>query len=303
MTTVSVAQTRPTVLSNVGRHRHMSPAKHILSQIFCIAVALTVLFPLFWVVSMSLNNKNVSRPDLVPRNIDLSAYTQVLNKPTENPVSFFQLALNSLEISAIVMILSLVLGSLAAYAFSRLRFTGRQVLMVAVLAVLMLPSIAALSPLFVLLNQVRFGTYNLRDSIPGVALAVTAGTLPFAIWNMKGYIDTIPRELEEAAAVDGASKAQIFIWIILPLARPVLAVTAFFGFLAGWTEFFFSWVFLDHPGDFTLSMALNGMVGQYGTTPWSQFAAFSVLVALPVTVVYLVLQRYIVSGLTIGSVK
>ena len=127
--------------------------------------------------------------------------------------------------------------------------------------------------------------------------------MPFAIWNMKGYLDTIPRDLEEAAAVDGASAFQMFWRMILPLSTPVLAVTAFFGFLAGWTEFYFSWLFLDHPQDFTLAMALNGMVGAYGTTPWSQFSAFAILVALPVAVVYLFLQKYIVSGLTIGGVK
>ena len=103
--------------------------------------------------------------------------------------------------------------------------------------------------------------------------------------------------------MDGASTFQTFWRVILPLSTPVLAVTAFFGFIAGWTEFYFSWQFLDHPQDFTLAMALNGMVGQYGTTPWSQFSAFAILVALPVAVVYLFLQKYIVSGLTIGGVK
>jgi arabinogalactan oligomer/maltooligosaccharide transport system permease protein len=176
--------------------------------------------------------------------------------------------------------------------------------MIAILAVLMLPAIATIAPLFVMLNKVTIGTFNLRNSLFGVALAVLAGQLPFAIWNMKGYLDTIPKELEEAATVDGASRLQSFLRIILPLSTPVIAVTAFFGFIAGWTEFYFSWTFLTSPDSFTLAMALNGMVGQYaGSTPWSSFAAFSILVALPVSVVYLVLQRYIISGLTVGGVK
>ena len=122
---------------------------------------------------------------------------------------------------------------------------------------------------------------------------------------MKGYLDTIPRDLEEAASVDGASRLQIFWRIILPLSKPVIAVTAFFGFIAGWTEFYFSWMFLTgDPKLWTLAMTLNGMVGQYaGTTPWSSFAAFSILVALPVSVVYLFLQRWIIGGLAIGGVK
>ena len=164
---------------------------------------------------------------------------------------------------------------------------------------------ATIAPLFVSLNRVRFGRFNSGASLLGVALAVTATTLPFAIWNMKGYLDTIPRELEEAATVDGAGKFQIFRHVILPLSTPVIAVTAFFGFVAGWTEFLMASVFVvGDPNQWTLSIALNALVGQYaGSTPWSQFAAFSVLFALPVMIVYLWLQRYIVSGLTIGGVR
>jgi arabinogalactan oligomer / maltooligosaccharide transport system permease protein len=285
----------------------LSTRRQLGLQAICLFIASTVLFPIVWIFSISLDPRNISRPDgldLIPPGATLAAYAKVIAQPTANPVSFVQLAINSLEISLIVAVASLTLGSLAAYAFSRMHFRGRTVLMITVLAVLMLPAVASLAPLYVSMNKVAFGTYNLRNSIPGVALAVTSGTLPFAIWNMKGYIDTIPRELEEAAAVDGASKFQIFTKIILPLATPVLAVTALFGFIAGWTEFYFSWTFLDNAKDFTLAMALNGMVGQYaGNTPWSEFAAFAVLVAVPVSVVYLLLQRYIVSGLTVGGVK
>jgi arabinogalactan oligomer/maltooligosaccharide transport system permease protein len=122
---------------------------------------------------------------------------------------------------------------------------------------------------------------------------------------MKGYLDTIPKELEEAAVVDGATRFQTFWRVVLPLCTPVLAVTAFFGFVAGWTEFLMASVFVvGKPEQWTLAVALNALVGQYaGSTPWSAFAAFSVLFALPVMVVYLLLQRYIVSGLTVGGVK
>jgi arabinogalactan oligomer / maltooligosaccharide transport system permease protein len=281
--------------------------RQLLLQVLCIAVAATVLFPVLWIFSMSIDPRNISRPTdltLIPPGASLAAYAQVMAQPTPNPVTFPQLALNSLFLAVVIGALSVGLGVLAAYAFSRLRFTGREVWMIAVLAVLMLPAVATIAPLFVFLNRIQFGTFNLRDSLLGVALAVTAGQLPFAIWNLKGYIDTIPRDLEEAAAVDGASQWRIFWNVILPLSTPVIAVTAFFGFVAGWTEFYFSWTFLQDPSSFTLSMALNGMTGQYsGNTPWSQFAAFAILVALPVSVVYLALQRYIVSGLAIGGVK
>jgi arabinogalactan oligomer/maltooligosaccharide transport system permease protein len=304
---ISRAVAIPVALSKTRHRRDLTLGRQLVLQLLCLLVALTVLFPILWIVSMSLDPRNISRPTdltLIPPGASLDAFAQVMQQPTPNPVTFPQLAMNSLFLAVVIGVMSVGLGVLAAYAFSRMRFAGREVWMIAVLAVLMLPAVATIAPLFVFLNRIQFGSFNLRDSLVGVALAVTAGQLPFAIWNLKGYIDTIPRDLEEAAAVDGANQLQIFRHVILPLSTPVIAVTGFFGFIAGWTEFYFSWTFLTHPQSFTLSMALNGMTGQYsGNTPWSQFAAFAILVALPVMVVYLFLQRYIVAGLAIGGVK
>ncbi|HEX5823019.1 MAG TPA: ABC transporter permease subunit, partial [Candidatus Limnocylindrales bacterium] len=127
---------------------------------------------------------------------------------------------------------------------------------------------------------------------------------PFAIWNLKGYLDTIPKELEEAAAVDGCTRNQSFLKIVLPLATPALAVTGFLGFVAGWTEFYFVSIFLNAPDQgYTLSLALNKMVGAFGQTPWSDFAAFSILFAAPVSIVFFFFQKYIVGGLAVGGVK
>jgi arabinogalactan oligomer / maltooligosaccharide transport system permease protein len=290
---------------SAGRRLHLRT--QLILQVIALVVTFTVLFPILWIVSMALDPRNLSRPDglnLIPPGASLNAFAEVIRQPTSNPVSFPELAFNSFKIAIGTAFFTVAIGVSAAYAFSRLSFRGREVLMLAVLAVLMLPAVAALAPLFVMLNSVRIGGFNLRNSIPGVTLAVISGALPFAIWNLKGYLDTIPKELEEAAAVDGATRNQTFLRIILPLATPALAVTAFIGFVAGWTEFYFSWMFLTQPPDFTLAMALNGMVGQFATTtPWSKFAAFAILFALPVSVVYLALQRYIVSGLAVGGVK
>lgn len=291
------------------RQRSQMPMRRqAMLQLLCLLITATVLFPILWIISIALDPRNIARPDglnLIPPGATLDAFAAVIRQPTQNPVGFPQLAFNSLVIAALVSTASVTIGVLAAYAFSRLQFRGREFLMIAVLAVLMLPAVATIAPLFVSLNKIQVGTFNLRASLIGVALAVTSGQLPFAIWNMKGYLDTIPRDLEEAASVDGANRFQIFWRIILPLSKPVIAVTAFFGFIAGWTEFYFSWMFLTgDPKQWTLAMTLNGMVGQYaGNTPWSQFAAYAILVALPVSVVYLYLQKYIISGLTIGGVK
>ena len=141
--------------------------------------------------------------------------------------------MNSLKVAIGSSVIAVGLGVTAAYAFSRLKFRGRAWLMIAVLGVLMLPSVATIIPLFIFLNQFRIElgdlSFNLRNSLVGVSLAVIAGLLPFAIWNLKGYLDTIPRDLEEAAAVDGATQNQIFRKVVLPLAIPAIAVTGFLG--------------------------------------------------------------------------
>jgi arabinogalactan oligomer / maltooligosaccharide transport system permease protein len=310
MTTPAVVAPRfeikPIAQTRTGGGRRLKTRNQIVLQLLCLAIGSTVLFPIVWIVGMSLDPRNISRPDsLIPPGANLDAYARVLARPTLNPVSFFQLALNSLTLAVLISALSVGLGVLAAYSFSRMKFRGREVMMLLILAVLMLPPVATVGALYINLNKIAIGDFRLGGSLLGVALAVTSTQLPFAIWNMKGYLDTIPKELEEAATVDGAGKFQTFLHVVLPLATPVLAVTALFGFIAGWTEFLLAQVFIvGDPSQWTLAVALNALVGQYaGSTPWSTFAGFAVLFALPVMVVYLLLQRWIVSGLTVGGVK
>jgi arabinogalactan oligomer / maltooligosaccharide transport system permease protein len=297
---------RPIVGSKTGSGRRLKLGNQLVLQLLCLFIGSTVLFPVVWIVGMSIDPRNISRPDsLIPPGANLDAYARVLARPTLNPVSFFQLALNSLTLAVLISVLSVGLGVMAAYAFSRMKFRGREFMMLLVLAVLMLPAVATVGPLYISMNRIVVGNFHLGGSLLGVALAVTSTQLPFAIWNMKGYLDTIPKELEEAAVVDGATKWQTFVRVVLPLATPVLAVTALFGFIAGWTEFILAQVFIvGDPSQWTLAVALNALVGQYaGSTPWSSFAAFAVLFALPVMIVYLLLQRWIISGLTVGGVK
>jgi arabinogalactan oligomer / maltooligosaccharide transport system permease protein len=286
--------------------------RQIALQLVCLFISITVLFPIVWIFSMSIDPRNFSRPDalnLIPSGASFGAYAKVIAQPTNNPVSFLDLALNSLKIAFSSSAIAVLIGVTAAYAFSRLRFRGREALMIAILGVLMLPSVATLVPLFVFLNQFRieFGdlSFNLRASLVGVSLAIISSQLPFAIWNLKGYLDTIPRDLEEAGAVDGASQNQIFTKIVLPLAVPAIAVTAFLGFLGGWTEYLTTYYFVGgDPNNWTLAIALNSMVGEFArTTKWSEFAAFAILFALPVSAVFFFFQRYLVGGLAVGGVK
>lgn len=291
--------------------RKLPLGQQLLLQLFLGFMALTVLYPIMWIFSLSLDPTDNLRPTelhLIPQGASLKAYKAVVDQPTPNPVTFTELAFNSLKLSLGTGVASVLVGVFAAYAFSRLRFAGRRVLMLVVLTVLMLPAIATLPALFVLLNKVQLhvgdAVFNLRNSLWGVGLAVLSSLLPFAIWNLKGYLDTIPRELEEAALIDGCTPNQAFFRVTLPLSIPALAVTGFLGFMSTWSEFAISWQFLTDPKTFTLTMALYNMVGQYaGSVPWSRFAAMAIMVALPVSLVYLYLQKYILGGLTIGGVK
>jgi len=286
--------------------------RQLALQVILLLITFTVMFPLIWIFSMSIDPRGLFRPDglnLIPPGATLAAYEKVIAQPTSNPIGFLELAFNSLKIALFTSAIAVGLGITAAYAFSRLKFRGRELLMIVILGVLMLPSVATLIPLYVFLNQVHvtaFGLdFNLRASLVGVILAVCSAQLPFAIWNLKGYLDTIPHDLEEAAFVDGATQNQTFRKIVLPLATPAIAVTGFLGFLGGWTEYLTVYYFIGgNVNDWTLSIALNSMVGQFArNTPWSEFAAFAILFALPVSLVFFFFQRYLVGGLAVGGVK
>jgi arabinogalactan oligomer/maltooligosaccharide transport system permease protein len=316
----AVAENRPAVSrpASPSRFRLWSSrggpglARQAGYQALALFVLFTVIFPIVWIFSVSLSPLNLSKPldlQIIPDGATFDSYRQVLEKPTSNNITFVELTVNSLMVAVSTSVVSVLIGVFAAYAFSRLRFRGREPLMLVILGVLMLPAVATLAPLFVLLNSINLdlpllGDFNLRRSLVGLGLAVVSGLLPFAIWNLKGYLDTIPRDLEEAAAVDGASIHQTFLRVILPLSVPALAVTGFLGFIAGWTEFYFTSTFLS--GDVenhTLALALYSMTGQFSQTPWAQFSAFAILFAIPPAIVYFFAQRWITSGLAIGAVK
>lgn len=294
------------LLTAIFRHRDLKRAHHTmrvdLIQVFLLGVLVTVFFPLVWILSMSLDPRDFSRPTgltIIPPGATLSAYINVLTQPSPNPVSFPQLLGNSLLVAGGTAVLAVIIGTTAAYAFSRMVFPGRRLGMLGFVLVLMIPPGGTLAPLFVLLNALR-----LRTTLLGLAIAYASSALPFAIWNMKGFIDALPYDLEEAAQIDGCTRTQGFLRVVLPLATPGMAVTALMGFLTGWSEFIMAWTFLTEPSRFTLPMVLRGMIGQYAAgTPWSEFAAISVLMSIPAVILFFVLQRYLVAGLAAGGVK
>ena len=268
-----------------------------------IAFSLFSVFPVWWVVAMALDPNSVAAPSelvLIPKGISFESFARVIAHPTEiEGLSFWTLLWNSVLLSAGTTFIGIALGATAAYAFSRFEFPGRRQGLMSFLVLQMFPAVATIAPLYVLLSAL-----HIRTSLVGLAIAYAAGTLPFAIWNLKGYFDTVPKDLEEAALIDGCTQTTAFFQIILPLATPAIAVTALFGFMTGWTEIVLAWTMLEKPKSFTLAQALYGMVGQYSTTkPWSEFAAMSIIISMPVVVVMLLLQRFIVGGLTNGAVK
>lgn len=295
--------------------RVRSLIKQVLLQLILLSIVAIVIFPILWMLSISIDSRNIDKPlelTLIPPGATMDAYREVLFDPNpllcRNPgdpstcMTFGKLLINSLYVALGTALFSVVLGASAAYAFSRFRFIGRQAGMLAFVALLMLPVTATVTPLYVLLGQVKLGGEPLRSTLVGLAVAYTSGALPFAIWNLKGYFDTVPIDLEEAALIDGATVTQAFLRVIVPLAVPALAVTVLLGFMTGWTEFVLAWLFLDDPSRFTLAMALRSMQGQF-TTPWSTFFALALLMSIPPVLLFFALQRYIVSGLTVGAVK
>jgi ABC-type glycerol-3-phosphate transport system permease component len=289
--------------------RRLPLGRQIVLQLICLFIAATVLFPIVWILSMSLDPRNLARPDglnLIPPGASLDAYARVIQQPTSNPISFIELALNSLKIAIGSSLIAVLIGVTAAYAFSRLKFRGREALMIAVLGVLMLPTVATIIPLYVFLNQfqVAFGdlSFNLRASLVGVSLAVISAQLPFAIWNLKGYLDTVPRDLEEAAAVDGATQNQIFTKIILPLAKPAMATLALLAFLTNWNDFLWPVYVLFSPEVQSLPAGL-ATLQTANAVRYDLLMAGAVIASVPVLILFVFLQRFIIEGVSRSGVK
>ncbi|MFC2036347.1 sugar ABC transporter permease [Chloroflexota bacterium] len=205
---------------------------------------------------------------------------------------------NSLFVAGFTAIAALFIGTSAAFAFSRFKFYGREAGLVTFLAIQAFPGILAL----VAIAQI-LAALGLFANHWGLVIAYMAGTLVFVTWNLKGYFDTIPIDLEESGMIDGAGPIQSFVYIALPLARPALAVTALFGFMAGWGEFFLANILIPAPDEKKTVMVGMYKMANEVSVPWGQFAAGAVIVIVPVVLIFLWLQRYLEAGLTVGGVK
>jgi arabinogalactan oligomer/maltooligosaccharide transport system permease protein len=265
-----------------------------------ILVSIAVLYPVLWVLGMALTDSQAFSmdPNPLPAEPTLDNFKTVTGtRDSQGAWLFGQQLLNSLIVSIATAAVGIVLATTAGYAMSRWTFPGRDRALQVFLITQMFPGVVMAIPLYILLDQA-----GLLDSLLGLSLVYATTAIPFCTWNMKGYFDTIPRELEEAATMDGASRWVCFTRVILPLAKPALVVTGLFSFMTAWNEFILAATFMNDERAFTLPVVLQSYVGDYGTE-WGHFAAGAVVVSLPVMVLFFVLQKHLVAGLTAGGVK
>lgn len=253
------------------------------------------LYPILVVFSISIRpgDRLLSKSlALIPPDATFQAYVELFTKQP-----FLRWLSNSLIVSLLVTVFAVSLAATAGYAFSRYKFKGRDASMVGLITTQMFPVTMLLLPLFIML--ISIGAY---DSYIGLIIAYTATALPFTIWQMKGYYDTIPFSLEEAATIDGAGPFTTFYKIILPLALPALAITALFSFMTAWSEYLVAAVLIQDQSLFTLPMGLK-LFSSNMEVAWGLYSAGAVVVSIPVVILFLSLSRWLISGLTLGSVK
>ena len=275
--------------------------KHLLTHLVLITFTGLTLLPVALVVRKAVTPGQEFALTLnpIPREVTLEHFRTVVGTSRSDGTWLFgRQLLNSLLAALGTTALGVFLACTAAYAFSRFRFPGRSAGMLTFLVVQMFPATLLMIPLYVILSRL-----GLLSSILGLVLVYSTTAIPFCVWMLKGYFDTIPRELEEAALIDGASRLRIFYTIILPLARPAIAVTALFCFMTAWNEYILAATFLGQETSYTLPVLIKSYVGEYGSTQWGSFAAGAVLVSIPVVALFYVLQKHLVAGLTAGSVK
>lgn len=254
---------------------------------------IVVVFPALWIVMSSFSaGDSFFLSSLFPEKLSTEHYIKLF-KETNYTVWVW----NSLKLCLIVAFIQLTLTSLAAYAFARLRFTGRKYGLMSLLVLQVFPNSMAVAGYYILIYK-----FGLVDS--NIALIfVLAGGSAFNIWLLKSYIDGIPIELDEAAMVDGVNQFQVFYRIVLPLAIPQLAVLFLFSFIATYSEYVITSIFLQTPGKMTLALGLQSFISDQFAAHWTLFSAAAVISSLPVMVVFMCLQRFIQNGLVAGGVK
>lgn len=274
----------------------------VLRLLLAAAAIAFALFPIIWIISASFNpTGSLATQRLIPENASLENYRALLNDPLH---PFLTWVGNSLKISTLTALLGVFSIMLSAYSFSRFRYKGRRQLMLALLLIQVFPTLLMFVAIFYLFQQL--GQYipwlGLNRHAP-LILAYLGTQMGIQIWLMKGFFDSIPRDIDESALVDGASHWQIFWKLIFPLARPIIVIVALLVFIASYQEFVIASVLLKDKAQYTLMVGLYLFVSENFSQNWGVFAAGGLLGALPIVILYQSLQDQIIGGLTAGAVK
>ncbi|HEY2509359.1 MAG TPA: ABC transporter permease subunit [Polyangiaceae bacterium] len=278
----------------------MKRIEGVLAHALAVAAVMFAVYPLLWVVSVALSPGAMSdhaRALPWPEHPSLDGFAAVLGLKDGRSAVFARQVFNSLSVSLLTAAVAVGVATPAAYALARFSFVGKGAGLRALLATQMFPAVASAVPLYLLLE-----TLHLLDSRTGLVLVYASTAVPFAIFQMRGAFEAVPVDLEEAAMVDGATRAQAFWKVALPAVRPAIAVTALFAFMSAWNEFILAATLLSRESAFTLPVVLQRYVGEHDTA-WGPFAAGAILVSIPVMALFYVAQRQLVAGLTAGGVK
>ena len=261
-----------------------------------LAVTAVLVFPVYWMVSTAFKPEdevNGDSPTWLPLHPTLDHFRDAMARPF-----FWQNVKNSLIVVSVTVALSLVLAFLAAIALAKFRFTGRKLFIVLVIGIQMLPQAGLIIPLYIVLA--KYGEVN---SLTGLIVTYMTFVLPFSVWTLRGFLLGIPKELEEAAMVDGSSRLGAFVRILLPLVAPGLVATSVFAFITAWNEFIFAYVLLNDQSKQTATVWLSYFYGTSRHIDWGGLMAGSTLIAIPVVIFFVLVQRKIAFGLTAGAVK
>jgi len=273
-----------------------------LRLIIALILIIFSIFPILWVVSASFNpTGSLATQSLIPEDPGLENYRTLM---TSGQFPFWTWFGNSIKIATITSVVSLSITTIAAYAFSRFRFRGRQTMLKGILLIQVFPALLALVATFLMISQIGdvFPAIGLNTHA-SLILVYLGGAMGINIWLMKGFLDTIPRDIDESAMVEGATDWQIFTRLILPLLRPILVVIAVINYIGTYGEFILARVLLKSNEQYTLMVGLQVFAGAQFNQRWGVFAAGALIGALPIMIIYLILQDQIVGGLTTGAVK
>ncbi|HRK90038.1 MAG TPA: carbohydrate ABC transporter permease [Anaerolineales bacterium] len=283
--------------------RNISPLRQIVTQFLLTLTGFFVILPIWGIARLAFDGSLRGRPTefrLLPKEWSLTAFLNVLDKPYQS-VSFEILLRNSLVVSLGAAVIAIILGISLAYAFARFRFPARQGGLFAILLTAFLPPVAFMTPLYILLSMLQ-----IRTTLWALVIVYSAFAMPFCIWNMRAAFQAIPKEVEEAAFLDGAGDLQTFLHITLPLALPTIAISGLIAFLMAYSEFAIGWLFVDKADTVTLAMSIYAIVQtqyQGGAQPWSYLGSLALIMSIPVVVIFLIFQRTLLERMMFGSAE